>query len=317
MRMITSTPGWAPRQRSSVWPARVAVACGTLLLGSAAHQTPAPKVAPVGRKAHSPTLIVPRPIALPKKLRRPLSSLAQSQTRAHVYRIRWGDSLWSIAEKFHVSVATLEAANHLHSTTIYAGDTLTIPTQSHTVTPGDTVESIARRYQVPILKIWHANHLTSDQLTKGQVLSVPAAKPEAHLYDAEPVQPAATISPSTVPFTHEDIRLLAHLVHAEAGNQPFLGQVAVAAVVLNRLKTPGFPKTIPEVIEEPGQFDSVSSGTFWQSPGTLAYKAVMAALNGADPTGGALFYYNPSLPYASWMNTLPVTVTIGNQVFCR
>lgn len=312
--MMTSSSGWPARKRG-VWSARAALACGALLLGSAVHEAGSSLPAPVLR--HTPSLSLPRALPRPSKLRRPLSSLPQSIQPAHVYRIRWGDSLWSLAQRFHISIAALESANDLKGTTIYAGDILTIPT-AHTVIPGESVESIARQHKVPVLTLWHANHLVSDKLAGGQTLTIPAADASASVFDAH-ATPANGPggAPSTVPFTHEDIRLLAHLVHAEAGNQPFLGQVGVAAVVLNRLKSPGFPKTIPEVIEEPGQFDSVITGSFWQSPGSLAYKAVMAALKGADPTGGALFYYNPSLPYANWMNTLPVTATIGSQVFCR
>jgi N-acetylmuramoyl-L-alanine amidase len=93
--------------------------------------------------------------------------------------------------------------------------------------------------------------------------------------------------------------------------------VAVAAVVLNRLKTSGFPKTVAGVIEQPGQFESVSNGTFWQQPSPTAILAAQDAMRGWDPTGGALFYYNPSLPHSPWMNGLAVTTVIGAQVFCR
>jgi N-acetylmuramoyl-L-alanine amidase len=127
--------------------------------------------------------------------------------------------------------------------------------------------------------------------------------------------PAALTAP--IPCSPQDFQLLAQLVHAEAANQPFAGQVAVAAVVLNRLRSPGFPKTISAIIEEPGQFESFNSARFWSRPGAIAYQAVRSALNGWDPAGGALYYYNPQLPYAAWMNTLPVTATIGSQIFCH
>jgi N-acetylmuramoyl-L-alanine amidase len=118
-------------------------------------------------------------------------------------------------------------------------------------------------------------------------------------------------------YSPGDVILLAHLVQAEAGNQPFLGMVAVAAVVVNRLHTPGFPKTIPGVIEEPGQFESVANGTIAMAPGPLALLAAKAALAGWDPTHGAIYFYNPALTDNHWMRRLPVTTRIAAQVFCR
>ncbi len=162
--MMTSSSGWPARKRG-IWSARAAMACGALLLGSAVHEAGSSLPAPVPR--HTPSLSLPRALPRPSKLRRPLSSLPQSIQPAHVYRIRWGDSLWSLAQRFHISIAALESANHLNGTTIYAGDILTIPT-AHTVVPGESVESIARQHKVPVLTLWHANHLVSDNLAGGR-----------------------------------------------------------------------------------------------------------------------------------------------------
>lgn len=233
----------------------------------------------------------------------------------HLYRINWGDSLWSIANATQTTVAALEEVNQLSSTQILAGDYLVVP-DIYTVQTGDTLSAIARRFNVPLLLLWHENRLASDLLQPGQQLVIPymGAIPSGS-YAGEPAaSPAASAAPV---FTANEVVLVAHLVQAEAGNQPFVGQVAVASVVLNRLRASGFPKSVEGVLFQPGQFESVSNGTFWQAPKPLAFMAAQAAINGWDPTDGALFYFNPALPHDSWMDSLPVSVVIGAQVFCR
>ena len=120
-----------------------------------------------------------------------------------------------------------------------------------------------------------------------------------------------------VRYTVQDVMLLAHLVQAEAGNQSFLGMVAVAAVALNRVRASAFPDTLAAVINQPGQFESVANGTIRLPAGTEAVRAARAALGGEDPTHGALYYYNPSLTRNAWMRSLPILVRIESQVFCR
>lgn len=123
--------------------------------------------------------------------------------------------------------------------------------------------------------------------------------------------------PNPYHLNPQDILMIAHLVQAEAGNQPFAAQVAVAAVVLNRLHNPDFPKTVASVLFAPGQFETVSAGTYWNTPSPLAILAARAAATGWDPSHGALYFYNPSLVHNGWMDALPTTVTIGAQVFAR
>ena len=113
------------------------------------------------------------------------------------------------------------------------------------------------------------------------------------------------------------LRLLARLVEAEAGNQPFIGQVAVAAVVLNRLATPGFPKTLVRVIDQPGQFECVTDGTIRIRYPRRAWLAAQAAATGWDPVGHALYYYNPRYIQNRWILGQPVVARIGSQVFAR
>jgi N-acetylmuramoyl-L-alanine amidase len=114
----------------------------------------------------------------------------------------------------------------------------------------------------------------------------------------------------------DDITLLAHLVYAEARGEPFIGQIAVAAVLLNRLKHPGFPDTVRAAVYQPHQFEPVANGTIDQTPDNVAYLAVLEAWTGVDPTNGSVFFWNPSKVSAqSWVWTQSVKQQIGDHVF--
>ncbi len=113
-----------------------------------------------------------------------------------------------------------------------------------------------------------------------------------------------------------DTYLLAKLVYAEARGEPYQGKVAVAAVVLNRVKSAEFPNSISGVIYQPGAFSVVSDGQISLSPDAEALRAAKDALAGADPTGGCLFYYNPKKTSNSYMLSKPVALSIGNHNFC-
>lgn len=108
---------------------------------------------------------------------------------------------------------------------------------------------------------------------------------------------------------------MARIIHSEARGESFLGQVAVGAVVLNRVQSKEFPDSITEVIHQPGQFSAVDDGQFNLKPNLSAYRAAKAALNGLDPTNGALFYYNPDITKSSWSKKRSTKITIGNHVF--
>ncbi len=112
-----------------------------------------------------------------------------------------------------------------------------------------------------------------------------------------------------------DLHLLAKCVHAEARGEPYTGQVAVAAVILNRVKSSSFPNTIAGVIYQPYAFTAVDDGQINLEPNSTAYKAAQDALNGWDPTYGCLYYYNPRTATSSWIWSRKTVVTIGKHVF--
>ena len=127
---------------------------------------------------------------------------------------------------------------------------------------------------------------------------------------------ASSSSGATSSYSSSDINLLAHLIYGEARGEPYKGQVAIGAVVLNRVKSPSFPNTIAGVIYQRGAFDAVSDGQINLSPDSTAVRAARDALNGWDPTYGCLFYYNPATATSRWMLARPVILRIGNHAFC-
>lgn len=113
-----------------------------------------------------------------------------------------------------------------------------------------------------------------------------------------------------------DVYLLARLISAEARGEPYQGQVAVGAVVLNRIDHPSFPNTLSGVIYQRGAFTCLSDGQFDQPIADSAYQAARDALNGADPTGGAIYYFNPATATSKWIWSRPVLLIIGKHRFC-
>lgn len=124
-----------------------------------------------------------------------------------------------------------------------------------------------------------------------------------------------TLSSSQSSQSSGDLDLLAKIVYAEARGEPYSGQVAIAAVVLNRVESPSFPNTIAGVIYQPYAFTAVSDGQINLTPNSTAYKAAQDALNGWDPTYGCLYYYNPATATSSWIWSRQTVVTIGNHTF--
>ena len=127
---------------------------------------------------------------------------------------------------------------------------------------------------------------------------------------------ALGISVKAADSTENNVNLLARLISAEARGEPYVGQVAVGAVVLNRVEHPSFPNTIPGVIYQSGAFSCIADGQFDQPVSESAYRAADDALNGWDPTGGAIYYFNPSTATSAWIWSRPLILTIGKHRFC-
>lgn len=122
---------------------------------------------------------------------------------------------------------------------------------------------------------------------------------------------------SAVSSTSNTVSLLARLIHGEARGEPYTGQVAVGAVIMNRIKDSRFPKSIAGVIYQPGAFDAVSDGQINLEPNESSLKAAKDAMNGWDPTSGCIYYYNPVTATNKWIWSRPIIITIGKHNFAK
>ena len=118
-------------------------------------------------------------------------------------------------------------------------------------------------------------------------------------------------------YSQNDYNLMARIISAEAKGEPYTGQVAVGAVILNRVESPLFPNTIAGVIYQPGAFSCLDNGEFNKAVASSAYRAAQDALNGWDPSNGAIYYYNPATANSAWIRKRPIMLRIGDHVFCK
>ena len=233
-------------------------------------------------------------------------ALARPALAATGYVVRHGDTLYKIATTHGVSVAELMKDNRLRGTTIYPGQKLWIRGAAgflYQVRRGDTLYRIAQRTGTTVSLLRQVNRLRHLTIYPGQKLWIP--KRRGNVSDR-----------SFVPrLSADEIYLFARLVYAEARGEPYVGQVAVAAVVLNRLQDPRFPKTLYHIVFQPGAFTAVTDGQINLHPNTSAFRAVREALAGWDPTGGALYYWNPYKATNKWIWSRPIVARYGNHVF--
>ncbi len=152
------------------------------------------------------------------------------------------------------------------------------------------------------------NGLTADGIAGPKTLS-------AMGISSSSASSSKTTSSGTGKYTSSDVALLARLIYGEARGESYTGQVAVGAVVLNRVKSASFPNTISGVIYQPYAFTAVSDGQINMTPNASCTEAAKAAMNGWDPTNGAIYYYNPKTATSKWIFSRTTTITIGNHVF--
>lgn len=240
--------------------------------------------------------------------------LFAGQAFAAQYTVKPGDSLYLISQKFGTTVNTIMKTNGLTSTNIYPGKVLNIPSAAsvsgstkYVVKSGDTLYIISRRFNTTVNTLVKLNGLKSTSIYPGQVLNVPTG-----------TGTAGTASRGAGSFSRSEVLLLARLINGESRGEPYKGQVAVGAVVLNRVKSSLFPNTISQVIYQKNEFSVVSDGQINLTPGTTSINAAEDALNGWDPTNGALFYWNPvKAPNNRFLNSKTIIARIGNHVFAK
>ncbi|WP_171051693.1 cell wall hydrolase [Alteribacter natronophilus] len=165
----------------------------------------------------------------------------------------------------------------------------------YTVQSGDTLWLISQQYGITVDELKANNGLTDTMIYPGDVLNTGEA------------------------VRDDKVDLLSRLVHSEARGESYEGKVAVAAVVLNRIESSDFPDTMTEVIYETHgnsyAFEPVMNGTIYNEPGAESVKAARDALNGNDPSNGALFFFNPDTATSDWVDRLTIDSRIGNHVF--
>lgn len=153
------------------------------------------------------------------------------------------------------------------------------------------------------LKLWQATKHWTPEMTQ------PKKK-------AAKAKPTTRLPRSSNGFSQNELKLLAQVVHAEGRGEPYTGQVAIASVILNRIESEKFPDTISGIIFQPLAFEAVADGQIWMEPDETAKKAVMDAVNGWDPSGGALYYFNPERATSKWIWSRPQIKRIGKHIFC-
>lgn len=219
---------------------------------------------------------------------------------AGTYTAVSGDSLFKIGQVFSTTAETLIADNGLRTIEVAIGQKLTVPCATYQVQKGDTLYAIAMRKGISLAALRRANNLYIDTILVGQVLNIPAPTTTAGSYTAE------------------DLNLLARLIMAESQGESYETKVAVGAVVLNRVESGLFAPTIREVIYQKYngyyQFTPVSNGWIDKPANEECIRAAKDALNGADPSKGALFFYDNTTTSAYMLNK-PVTARIGSMIF--
>lgn len=223
-----------------------------------------------------------------------------------------GDSLYKISKVFRTTVDYIMKANNLSSYSVHIGQKFIVPGDTYTVLKGDTLFLIAQKYKIPLAELQRANNIYTDRLDIGQILAVPASPLPVPVPENPPV-PAPPAG-----YSAEDLDLLARLIMAETETEPYQAKVAVAAVVMNRVESGLFAGTIKEVINQKingyYQFTPVANGWINRPANTECINAAKDALNGVDPTNGAIWYYDDSSTN-QFMLSKKVAIKIGHMVF--
>lgn len=222
------------------------------------------------------------------------------------YTVKSGDTLFKIGQKFGISHLQIKKTNNLRSDTIKPGMRLEIPVaNTYTVKRGDSLYLLSKKFGTTVANLKALNGLKTDKIIIGQKIRIPSQN----------VKLTTARGSSLNNISQADIQLLAKLVYGEARGESFTGQVAVASVVLNRVDSNEFPSTIKNVIFQPQAFTAVSDGQFNLTPNATAYQAVKEALQGYDPSEGALYYWNPEKATNKWIWSRPIHKKIGKHVF--
>lgn len=225
------------------------------------------------------------------------------------YTVRRGDTIFRIARRYGTTVTAIRRRNGLTRSTVRIGQRIVIPSAPrrvatrggwyYTVRRGDTLFRIARKTGLTTTRLRTANGWISS-VRIGQRIFIPTVT----------TTPASTARRGGV-----DAYMLARLIHAEAESEPYTGKVAVGAVVINRLQNPKFPQTLAGVLYQPHAFEAVTNGRVYNNPNIDSRRAAQAAINGWDPSGGAIFFFNPGKTSNRFIWSRRIINRIGKHVF--
>ncbi|EPY2271835.1 cell wall hydrolase [Clostridium sporogenes] len=237
------------------------------------------------------------------------------------YKVTSGDSLYKIGELFNISSSTIIKNNNLSGNTIYPGQVLNIPCNTYSVKTGDSLFLISKAQGISLYNLRKANNKWDNTIYPGQVLNLPRkVSSTGSNSNTTSLKPAPTAPKPIVNYTASDLDLLARLVTAEAQSEPYSAQVAVASVVINRIKSSQFPNSISSVIYQKSdgyyQFTPVVNGWINKPATETSKKAAKEALYGSDPSKGALYYFDDSATN-KWLWSKPITARIGNMVYVK
>ncbi len=227
------------------------------------------------------------------------------------YRIKKGDTLYFIGLAFGVSYEDIMSLNGIEDIWIYPDQILKIPDTNRStlyrVREGDTLKDVAGKFKVSTGDIT-GHQISADSLFEGQLLVIPKSPN---------VSRSSHTTMSAIDAAADDLELIARAIYGEARGETYEGMVAVGAVILNRLEHKDFPDSVRSIIFQAGAFTAVEDGQINLEPDAQAYKAAREAMDGDDPSMGALYYWNPDEATSKWIWTRPIIKQIGNHVFAK
>jgi len=239
---------------------------------------------------------------------------------AQVHTVSKGDSIYKIRQWYNVDQFAIRHNNNLWSDAINTGQQLNIPVR-YTVSKGDTLYLIGKKYGVGVSSIRAINQLKSDLIYPGQALYIPQYRSSPNNSSLSPgaSAPSNNVSRGGASLSREDIDVLARIITAEADSESYTTQVAVGASVLNRVDSALFPNTIRGVVYQVDkggkyQFEPVLNGWINNPASASGKKAAQDALNGWDPTNGALYFFESWVPN-KYLQSRPVSTVMDAFTF--
>ncbi len=226
---------------------------------------------------------------------------------AATYTVAKNDSVYSLSQLFNCSQYLLRSSNNFNVNSFSVGDNIFVPAHIHIVKSGESLHSIATKYGITLTSIKKANYKTGTSIVPGEKILIPGVKPKLK-------------TDSVIPYSGNEVSLLAKLIEAEAAGESLKAKVAVGAVVINRVQSGDWAPTIRKVIYqkfgEYYQFTPVKIGTINNTPSAESKRAAWLAMYGADPSMGAIYYFDQTSTN-QWLWSKTKTASIDHMIFVK